>query len=804
MRGLSSGRVGAETLRFHLVLAGGGHTHALLLRRWLMRPRLRPAHTLVTLVSRRSTAFYSGTLPALVAGLIAPQECAIDLRRLCALAGVSFLRAEIVGLDPLARELRLQGRPPLRFDRLSLDVGAVTAGGSAASGQAVKPLEPFLAWLGGLRPGSELRIRGGGAAAVELALALKARGHAPRLLLRGQRLRLGSAAANRLGERLLAEAAIPLEKNAPSDTPADLACTGSRAPGWLAVAGLPVEPATGRVLTAASLQVLEHPHLFATGDCAVLAEAPRPASGVWAVRAMPVLATNLQRSLEQPQRPLRPWRPQRRALQVLGDGGWSPKGPRAAVFWGPVALGPSRWLWQWKRHLDQRFLAGFAALAPVGPDAMACRGCAAKLAAAPLEGALARLEGLARAQAPSISATARNEERDGANVGALPGGATPAAPPATPTAPPPPEDAAVLATAPDGSLLLQSVDGFPALLADPWLNARLTTLHACGDLWASGAAVKSAQALVTLPEAAPALQEELLLQTLAGVRSVLDPLGARLIGGHTLEGRDGAGLALALTVNGWAEPGRHWLKGPLWEGDSLLLCGPLGSGVLFAAAMAGAARPSWIDAALKTMQRSQARLVELLEAHDCHACTDVTGFGLLGHLGEMLAAGGVTAGGLPGEGLRPGEVAGDGATAAAVVSAAFESTANSANGNGRSSPRARADDGRGCPPLTVRLEARSIPAFAGAMELLEQGWASTLAPANGRALALLEGPVRLVGQADAAVEALLIDPQTCGPLLAALPADRADAALAALHRAGFPEAALIGLVLGTPELSPRG
>jgi selenide,water dikinase len=751
------------------VLAGGGHTHALLLRRWLMRPRLRPAHALVTLVSRQSMAVYSGTLPALVAGLIAAEESAIDLRRLCALAGVTFLRAEIVGLDPVARELRLEGRPPLRFDRLSLDVGAVTAGGSPERdaaprlgpepngpmphpsgiggtqptgnrawgdrGQPVKPLEPFLAWLSTLTPGSALRIRGGGAAAVELALALRARGYGPRLLLRGQGLRLGSAAANRLGERLLAEAGIPLERSVLQAAPADLACTGSRAPAWLAAAGLPLDAATGRVLTTASLQLLEHPHLFAAGDCAVVAGAPRPASGVWAVRATPVLATNLQRSLEQPQRRLRPWRSQRRALQLLGDGGWSPKGPRAVLLWGPVALGPSRWLWRWKRHLDQRFLEGFAALAPMGPEAMACRGCAAKLAAAPLEGALARLEGMARAQAPSSSAPALKEGRDGV------------------------EDAAVLATAADGSLLLQSVDGFPALVADPWLNARLTTLHACGDLWASGADLESVQALVTLPEAEPALQEELLLQTLAGVRSVLDPLGARLIGGHTLEGRDGAGLALALTVNGRVDPGRHWLKGPLREGDALLLSGPLGSGVLFAAAMAGAARPGWIDAALETMQRSQARLVELLAAHGCHACTDVTGFGLLGHLGEMLAAGGAAAAGLPGDGLSAGEM--------------------------------------------VLLEARSIPAFTGALELLDQGWASSLAPANGRALALLGGPVRLVGEAAAAVEALLIDPQTCGPLLATLPADRAGAALAALQRAGFPEAAMIGRVLGAPERSPE-
>ena len=392
---------------------------------------------------------------------------------------------------------------------------------------------------------------------------------------------------------------------------------------------------------------------------------------------------------------------------------------------------------------------------------MACRGCAAKLAAAPLEGALARLETMASAAPPTPGPSSKG---DGADRG---GGRAAA---------PVPTDAAVVDTAADGSLLLQSVDGFPALVSDPWLNARLTTLHACGDLWASGAAVVSVQALVTLPEGAPALQEELLLQTLAGVRSVLDPLGARLIGGHTLEGRDGAGLALALTVNGRALQRRHWPKGPLSPGDALLLCGPLGSGVLFAAAAGGEARPGWIDAALERMQRSQAPLVDLLAAHGCHACTDITGFGLLGHLGEMLGSG--------------------------------------------SSPS---------PPLSVRLNAGRIAAFDGALALLQQGWASSLAPANARALTLLNGPVHLVGASRAvelaeapephgtqraplatdaaclpALEALLIDPQTCGPLLAALPADRAEGALAALHRAGFAEASLIGCVRETPLHPARG
>ena len=174
------------------------------------------------------------------------------------------------------------------------------------------------------------------------------------------------------------------------------------------------------------------------------------------------------------------------------------------------------------------------------------------------------------------------------------------------------------------------------------------------------------------------------------MRSVLDPLGASLLGGHTLEGRDGAGLALALTVHGTVAPADHWPKGPLLPGDQLLLSRPLGSGVLLAAAMVGATQAAWIDGLLERLEQSQAPLVAVLAAHGCRACTDITGFGLLGHLGEMLEMSG--------------------------------------------------------PQSTVVLQAELVPAYPGAMEMLVQGQASSLAPANAQALALLEGPVRLEGE----------------------------------------------------------
>jgi selenide,water dikinase len=701
-----------------LMLAGGGHSHALLLRMWAMgrgRPGRRPPAR-ITLVSRHSTVLYSGMVPGLVAGLYDAQACSIDLRRLCLLADVTFVQAEITGLDPQARELQLEGRPSLRWDWLSLDVGAETVDTEHAA-VAVKPLEPFLQWCAQQErgtAGAQLRLRGGGAAAVEVALALRARGLQPALLLRGNGLHLGSAASNRLGERLLRGAGIPVERNSPEGAAADLACTGSRGPRWLAASGLPCD-AWGRLRTEASLQVQQHPRLFASGDCGVITGQPRPPAGVWAVRCAPTLARNLAGAVAG--RPLRPWRPQRWALQLLGDGGSLSRpsqaiaAPQAVAFWGPWACGPSPLLWRWKQRLDQRFMARFSSLQAMdhgAPTPMACRGCAAKLAASPLQDALTR-NGL--------------------------GGGTPASA----------ADAAVIGAAPDGSQLLQSVDGFPALVGDAWLNARLTTLHACSDLWACGAGVESVQAVVTLPELAAPLQADLLSDTLAGIQSVLAPLGAQLIGGHTLEARDNqshqgpaGGLSLVLSVNGRTGAGEPWGKGPLRPGDGLLLSRSIGTGVLFAAAMAGNAQPQWIDAALLQMQQSQAALVELLARHGCRACTDVTGFGLLGHLGEMLAA---------------------------------------------SPDRCR-----------VTLAADAIPALPGALSLLHQGWASSLAPSNASALALLGERVQLQSPVEAARQGLLIDPQTCGPLLAAIPADQGDAALAALHQAGFAQAAMIAQV----------
>lgn len=718
---MTSGHSGGQPAGGQLVLAGGGHSHVLVLRHWAMGRWPLPPATAVTLVNRSSTSLYSGLIPAVLAGQAHPGAGAIDLRRLCDAAGVSFVQAEITGLDLKQQQLQLHstlGAPApvlrsLRWDWLSLDVGSVTTVPAGVAGLPIRPLEPFLAWCDHLPPAVE--VMGSGAAAVEVVLALAARCRRHRqpcrLSLRTVPggLQLGNAPLVRRLEQMVQAQGITISPRACRDPAAPhrttVLCTGSHAPAWLRDSGLLCNP-RGRVLTHPTLVVQGHERIFAAGDCGVVARAPRPAGGVWAVRAAPVLACNLQAALLE--RPLRSWRPQTHGLVLLGDGQGGAVAQRG-WFW----LGPHPWLWRWKQHLDHRFMAmvnGTAAMATGAARSrqpMACRGCAAKLPAQPLNNALAQLYGSC----------------------------------------PQPQDATTIARSTPDQLLLASLDGFPALVSDPWLNGRLTTLHGASDLWASGASLDGLQALVTLPRCNAALQRDLLAQCLAGVRVTAQELGGELLGGHSLQAvidpdtRQPLALQLSLgvSVHGHVQAHRRWRKGPLQPGDVLVLSRPLGSGVIMAAAQSHGAPPAWVDQALAVMGRPQQDLVHLLRRHGCRACTDVTGFGLLGHLGEMVQA----------------------------------------------SP----------PGIRVQLDPHRIPAYAGALELLRAGYASTMAPHNASALELLapQGVVRLRQEPDAALRGLLIDPQTCGPLLAAVPAHQATALLGAMAASYF-QGAIIGIV----------
>ena len=198
--------------------------------------------------------------------------------------------------------------------------------------------------------------------------------------------------------------------------------------------------------------------------------------------------------------------------------------------------------------------------------------------------------------------------------------------------------------------ILQSVDGFPALLSDPWLNAKITTLHACSDLWACGAKLSSAQAIVSLPKVENNFQNYLFSQSLQGIKSTVEDQGGKLIGGHTFESRSlvnkpySLGMEISLAVQAFTQKGaKPWLKSGMQIGDILLMSRPLGVGIFFAGQMQNINLPCSSNAIMKNLVTSQQNLIDEIilfqdqfEESFVNAATDITGYGFIGHLKEMV------------------------------------------------------------------------------------------------------------------------------------------------------------------------
>ena len=611
-----------------IVLVGGGHAHVAVLRMFGMKPE--PGVRL-TVVARDTFTPYSGMIPGYIAGHYSHAQCHIDLGPLCRMANARLIHAPAEGLDPIGQRVFLPGRPPLRYDFASIDIGsspAIAAIDSAAEhGFPVKPLDRFLARLEvrqeTLEEGAPVVVAGGGAGGVELALALayRLRAKRPRIALATDQDELLPTYSPRVrsamervfsahGITLLAGSAVTavtpegIRLADGSDHPSALTvlATGAQPAAWLADTGLALDE-RGFVAVGETLASTSHPNVFAAGDVAAFLPRPLPKAGVYAVRAGPALEKNLR--LAARGMPLKPFRPQRRFLSLLSCGE-----KRAVASYGSLAL-TGKFVWRWKNWIDTRWMRRYQELpdmaAAEGEEAtpMRCAGCGAKIAGDVLAFALDTLD-----------------------AGAAPGVILGAG-----------DDAAVLEP-PPGKLLVQSTDGFRAFIGDPYLFGRITAIHALSDLYAMGAEPHSALAHATLPFAEPASVGDDLYQLLAGACAELRAAGAALVGGHSSEGPE---MAFSLTVNGFAEPGKLWRKAGAKPGDLLILSKPLGTGALLAADMRGKARSAWVEAAVAHMLASNGAAAAVLRSHGARAVTDVTGFGLLGHLREMMTASGTGA-----------------------------------------------------------------------------------------------------------------------------------------------------------------
>ena len=178
---------------------------------------------------------------------------------------------------------------------------------------------------------------------------------------------------------------------------------------------------------------------------------------------------------------------------------------------------------------------------------------------------------------------------------------------------------------------VQTIDFFRSFIGDPYQFGRIAAVHALSDCEAMGAIPQTALALVQVPFASEDKQEEDLVQLMAGAASALKRVNCALVGGHTCESRElGLGFAISGRLPGGSTTAMT--KVAMRGGDVLILTKPLGTGTLFAADMRAKARGPWIATALKSMETSNREAATCLRAHGALACTDITGFGLIGHL----------------------------------------------------------------------------------------------------------------------------------------------------------------------------
>jgi selenide,water dikinase len=301
-----------------------------------------------------------------------------------------------------------------------------------------------------------------------------------------------------------------------------------------------------------------------------------------------------------------------------------------------------------------------------------------------------------------------------------------------------PDDAAVVRV-PTGMAVVQTVDFFRAFIDDPYLFGKVAANHALGDIFAMGAEPQTATAVVTVPPGLESKVEDLLTQMMGGAIEVLNAAGCTLVGGHTGEGAE---LALGFAINGLIGEKMDGVmrKGGMQAGDVLLLTKPIGTGTLFAAHARHAAKGRWIDAALHSMLQSNQAGAQILQAHGASACTDLTGFGLLGHLIEMTRPSGVDA----------------------------------------------------------ELQLSTLPLLDGAVDCVKAGILSSLQAANVRLRRALRNGDEFAGDAR---YPLLFDPQTAGGLLASVPASQAAACVQALQAAGYTHTAIIGRITAQGEAS---
>jgi selenide,water dikinase len=680
----------------------------------------------------------------------------IDLVRLCRSANCRLVISEFESIDRQKQRIKFNDRADLEYDWLSIGIGSRPSYEGVTVQDAtnlipIKPMQTFLNRLtAGLiqasatRPGKvRCLIVGGGLGSIETALCLANRNldleteHSTKTLndllkeTSGLGITLLTASAHvgkglspasiRRIENALRKSSVNLisnERVVETDAGGVVTESGKRIKADLviwataAIASPEMESTSleldqrGFAKTKNTLQSVNDDRIFVVGDSGTMIDSPTDKAGVFAVRQGPVLWQNLNNisaghSLKQ-------YEPQRDFLKLVNIGDGTAIGQiRGRSFGG-------RFAWWLKNRIDRKFMAMYQDYSvPLGMNApandsaaeiMRCLGCGGKIGGQLLHAALDEIDWHTETDVVDFEAAKS-------------------------------DDAAIIRTG--GDDVTVSTDFFASPVDDPWLAGRISVLNSISDLYVMGAKPTAALALVQINEGHPRGQLRMMRELMAGTALELRNATTAMAGGHTIEGER---LATGFTVLGRQvlPPQR---KSGLKPGDALILSKPLGSGTILAAMMQNLANGNVWHEFSKSLTFGNAIALEIGKQFDLSAMTDVTGFGLAGHLSEMLRS--------------------------SLVSA--------------------------------ELDSASIPLFSGFLELSALAIASTLAPANEE----FAVPVRWQSQKYPAISAALFDPQTCGGILLGCSADSVERIVAQLHSAGHINAARIGTAIqsaNAPEI----
>jgi len=631
----------------HLVLVGGGHAHALVIRMWAMNPLIGVR---LILISPNWQTPYSGMLPGLLAGHYESDDIHIDLRRVCTWAKVRFIESNVLGLNPHEKSLQLSDHPDIHYDTLSIDIGStpdMSIPGLQQFAQAVKPIDLFYprfqACLERCRTAGSLKseqvfrilIVGGGAGGIEVAFAMAealsdmdSKHLSITLAVRGSELLVGyprkishqaTKTLHKMNIKLVTNFDVQQVKQNKVISSTGLSieanelffCTQAKAALWPSLSGLECDE-RGFISVNPKLQSLNEPAIFAAGDIAHMQANPRPKAGVYAVRQAPILFENLKAHLLNEE--LEDYIPQESFLSLLSLG---KKKALAAknkhTLCAPVFQAA---LWRLKHAIDTKFMGKFKELpllemplsSTINPALIVkneqlqiknhkvrCAGCGSKVGNSILRKVLSEVMGV-----QTFS----------------------------------PEDAAIFNT--PQTQLIQTVDQITSPIDNPYLFGKLACLHALSDAFAMNSKPVSVQVLLNLPYAAEHIQSQEMRLVMLGVTEILKQHKCQLIGGHTSEAKE---LSLGFVVNALPyEDKTIFKKANLKTGDTLVVSKAIGTGVIMAGKMLNLTRGDWYQSALENMLTSNQATANLFSEFGVSACTDITGFGLAGHLCEMLEA----------------------------------------------------------------------------------------------------------------------------------------------------------------------